>query len=175
MSSIWNGVPKPDRSGESIPKRVPGGNRPRRREMHAGFLNGRSPDSLRGAAGRHPPGALASRPHPLPADPPVDVAGGHCVGRAQGAPWSPFRLIEVGESGLAAPSLVQGGTPALPGGVSRDVVELCGITRPGRPADSCRCRRNSMPRCMTHAASQGLRRVVSSCGPRLESRTKLFQ
>ena len=168
-------IPKPDRSDESIPKRVPGGNRPRRREMHAGFLNGRSPDSLRrrgrtaspGSAGV-PPAAAPCRPSRRRRRRPLRRPGA----RSAMEPFPVDRSRRVGP-GCAKPWA--GGTPALPGGVSRDVVELCGITRPGRPADSCRCRRNSMPRCMTRAASQGLRRVVSSCGPRLESRTKLFQ
>ena len=69
--------------------------------------------------GRHPPGARASRPHPLPlaaAELQCDAAGSHpvggnSIGRAEGQPWRRSRLIQVGEMTEAVPGLVRAGRP----------------------------------------------------------------
>ena len=70
-------------------------------------------------SGEHPPGARASRPHPVPwvaAQFPCDAAGSHPVGgnrigQAGGEPWRRSRLIQVGEMAEAVPGLVRAGRP----------------------------------------------------------------
>ena len=69
--------------------------------------------------GRHPLGARASRPHPVPlaaAELPCDAAGSHpaggnSIGQAEGEPWRRSRLIQVGEMAEAVPGLVRAGRP----------------------------------------------------------------
>ena len=68
---------------------------------------------------RHPLGARASRPHPVPlagAEPQCDVAGSHTVGgnsigQAEGEPWRRCRLIQVEEIAKAVPGFVRAGRP----------------------------------------------------------------
>ena len=70
-------------------------------------------------AGRHHPGARASRPHTVPlaaAELQCNAAGSHPVGgnssgQAVVEPWRRSRLIQVGEMAQAVPGIVRAGRP----------------------------------------------------------------
>ena len=104
---------------------VAGGGRPACRQTgvsqrgQAGFQRSRPPDTPHLTIGTTPPGARASRPHPVPvaaAELQRDVAGsrpvgGNSIGQAEGEPWRRCRLIQVGEMAEAVPGLVRAGRP----------------------------------------------------------------
>ena len=96
---------------------VVGGGRPARRQTgvsqrgQAGFQRSRPPDTPHLTIGTTPPGARASRPHPLPwvvaqfpcDGAPVHPAGGNRMGPAQAEPGRLCRSIRVEEMGEALP------------------------------------------------------------------------
>ena len=110
---------------------VAGGGRPARRQTgvtqrgQAGFQRSRPPDTLHRTIGTTPPGARASRPHPLPlraAQFPCDAAanhpaGGNRMGPAEAEPWRRCQLIPVEEMAEGAGGLVRAGRPRSRGGL----------------------------------------------------------
>ena len=98
----------------------------------AGRLSEKTPAGYPPTApsGRHPPGARASRPHPLPlptARSPCDAAAGHPaggnrIGPAEAEPWRRCRSIRVEEMGEAAGRFVRAGRPRSRGASSHDLV-----------------------------------------------------
>ena len=95
-----------------------------------GFQRSRPPDTAAAPSGRHPPGARASRSHPLPlpaAQFPSDIApghpaGGNRMGPAEAEPWRRCRSIRVEEMGEAVPGFVRAGRPRSRGASSHDIV-----------------------------------------------------
>ena len=87
--------------------------------VQAGFQRSRPPDTPTSPSGGHPPGARASRPHPLPlpgAQFPCDAtaghpAGGNPMGPAEAEPWRRCRSPQVEEMGEAVPGFVRAGRP----------------------------------------------------------------
>ena len=81
-------------------------------------------------SGRHPPGARASRPHPLPSPAarfPCDAAagrpaGGNRMGPADAEPWHRCRSTRVEEMAEAVPGFVRAGRPRSRGASSKDIV-----------------------------------------------------